>query len=154
MAAGTMWAGPSGQSDTLSGSNAPKPILLTNPEEPQSLALDLSPLMRLGGFIGGCVIDRDTGMMLSSIGGDAELDLELAGALSADIVRAQQASIDMLEQEDKIEDVMVSTRRHYHLMRPLKADPSVFIYTVLDRARANLAVTRIKLRAAELRVHV
>jgi len=118
------------------------------------MSLDLTALSKLGGFMGGCIIDRDTGMMLSSIGGDTGLDLELAGALSADIVNAQQASIDMLELHEAIEDVLVSLAEQYHLMRPLHDDPALFIYVVLDRTRANLAVARIKLKAVEAKVSI
>ena len=80
--------------------------------------------------------------------------MELAGALSADIVNAQQASIDMLELHEAIEDVLVSLAEQYHLMRPLHDDPALFIYVVLDRTRANLAVARIKLKAVEAKVSI
>lgn len=154
MTVSSTWADQASDEPRREQSVGPKPILLTNTGAVPKMSLDISALAKLSGFIGACVIDRDTGMMLSSLGGEAELDLEMAGALSADIVRAQQASIDMLEQNETIEDVLVTVSDHYHLMRPLHDDPTIFIYVVLDRKRSNLAVARIKLKAAEAKVRV
>jgi len=44
---------------------------------------------------------------------------------------------------------LISLGRQYHLLRPLTSNDALFIYVALDRQRANLALARHHLAAAE-----
>jgi hypothetical protein len=48
---------------------------------------------------------------------------------------------------DELDDVMITGRRSYHLVRSLGASASVLAYLRLDRARSNLAAARRELAA-------
>jgi hypothetical protein len=54
-----------------------------------------------------------------------------------------------LNLHDQIEDILITLGRQYHLLRPLATNDALFIYLALDRSRANLALARHMLSAAE-----
>ena len=109
----------------------------------------LSKLTEIEGMIGACIVDSNSGMMLGSIGGSGMLNLELASAGNTEVVRAKRKTIKSLNLNDPIEDILITLGRQYHLLRPLSSNDALFIYIALDRSRANLALARHHLAAAE-----
>jgi len=112
------------------------------------MALDISKLSEVGGFIGACIVDSDTGLMLASDGG-GKLDLEAAGAANTEVVKAKLQAIDALGLDDSIEDILITLGRQYHLIRPLENNPTVFIYVALDKKGANLGMARLQVKNVE-----
>ncbi|QPH56192.1 roadblock/LC7 domain-containing protein [Pontivivens ytuae] len=110
---------------------------------------DLSGLHGLSGFIGACLVDSDSGMVLAKDGG-GKLDMDVAGAANTDVVKAKLRAISSLDLDDNIEDILISLGKQYHLIRPLSDDPSVFLYLALDREQSNLAMARVALRKTDL----
>lgn len=112
------------------------------------MAMDISALDEITGFIGGCVVDSDTGLMLAShsVG---TFDLEAAGAANAEVVKAKNTAIRALGLEDSIEDILITLGKQYHLIRPLDANPTIFIYVSLDKKGANLGMARIQVKKVE-----
>ena len=45
-----------------------------------------------------------------------------------------------------IEDILITLGKHYHIVRPSSRKEGVFIYFVLDKGRANLAMARRKVQ--------
>jgi hypothetical protein len=109
----------------------------------------LTKLMEIEGIIGACIVDSNSGMMLGSAGGSGMLNLELAAAGNTEVVRAKRKTLKSLNLNDGIEDILITLGRQYHLMRPLSSNDALFIYLALDRGRANLALARHYLTAAE-----
>ena len=101
------------------------------------------------GFIGAAVADSDSGMCLGSIGGAGILNVEVAAAGNTEVVRAKRKAMKSLNIRDDIEDMLITLGKQYHLIRPLRTRPVVFIYIAVDRSRANLAMTRYALADAE-----
>jgi predicted regulator of Ras-like GTPase activity (Roadblock/LC7/MglB family) len=112
------------------------------------MSTNIEAISEIDGFIGACLVDSDTGLMLASEGG-GKLDLEAASALNAQVVRAKRSAIESLKLNDVIEDILISLGKQFHLIRPLAANPSVFIYVALDKKQANLGLARIKLKQIE-----
>ncbi len=110
---------------------------------------DITELSELGGFIGACIVDSETGLMLGSVPGQGNFDLEAAGAANTQFVRAKNQAIQALGLKDHIEDILISLSSQYHLIRPLASSPSIFIYVALDRKSANLGLARLKVRQVE-----
>ena len=112
------------------------------------MTFDLSPLRELAGFIGACAVDSDTGMVLA-IDSQGRLDLELAAAGNTEVVRAKRRTIATLNLRDEIEDILISLKTQYHIIRLLRTNDRVFLYVALDRKTANLALARLSIQKVE-----
>ena len=113
------------------------------------MAIDtaLKELMEIDGAIGVALVDFESGMALGSLGGGAQLDLEVAAAGNTEVVRAKMRTIRSLGLDDEIEDILITLGRQYHLIRPVTTrGASLFVYLALDRSRANLALARVHLK--------
>jgi hypothetical protein len=114
-----------------------------------ALADSLHGLLRLPGATYSCVVERDTGRVLAEVGqgeggaGDGE------GVVPYSVARWGTAVAAMFDTTsgDDLDDVMITGRRSYHLVRPLGPTASVLVYLRLDRARSNLAAARRELAA-------
>ena len=77
------------------------------------------------------------------------LDLELAAAGNTEVIRAKRKVANALKLNDKIEDVLSTLGKQYHLLRPLDRNDELFLYLVLDRQKSNLAMARNELKGFE-----
>ncbi len=108
--------------------------------------------MAIEGAQGVALVDWDSGFSLGSLGGGKYLDLDLAAAGNTEVVRAKMRTIESLNLNDTIEDILITLTQQYHLIRLLRnADGTqkMFLYLVLDRAKANLALARHRLTRIE-----
>jgi hypothetical protein len=108
--------------------------------------------MSIAGAVGVALVDYDSGMSLGALGGGDWLNLEVAAAGNTEVVRAKMRVMTALALNDGIEDILITLHRQYHLIRllePAKGSPTLFLYLVLDRERANLALARHYLKRIE-----
>lgn len=110
--------------------------------------VDISKLAEIGGFIGACLVDSETGLMMASEGG-GKLDLEAAGAANTEVVKAKLSAIEMLGLDDHIDDILITLGKQFHLIRPLEKSPKVFLYVALDKKGANLGMARVQVKSVE-----
>jgi predicted regulator of Ras-like GTPase activity (Roadblock/LC7/MglB family) len=110
--------------------------------------MDISRTSEMPGFVGACLVDSDTGLMLTSIGGGT-FDLEAVASFYTHLVQAQLKAISSLKLNETIEDILISLGGQFHLIRPIASHPTVFIFVVLDRTEANLGLARLQLREVE-----
>jgi hypothetical protein len=108
----------------------------------------LPKFIEIDGCIGACIVDSNSGMTLGSVGGNG-LDLEAAAAGNTEVVRAKRKTMKALNLQDSIEDMLITLGKAYHLIRPLQSNDALFIYLVLDKTKANLAMARHQLRQIE-----
>ena len=104
----------------------------------------LATLLTVDGAMSAAVVDSSTGMLLGGAG--SGVDLEVAAAGNTEVVRAKLRTVKSLGLNDDIEDILITLSSQFHIIRPLAKMPEVFIYLVLDRAKANLALARIKVK--------
>ena len=109
---------------------------------------DISALSGMAGFIGGCLVDSETGLMMAAEGG-ANFDLEAAAAGNTEVVKAKHAAKAALGLDDHIEDILITLGTQFHLIRPLSNNPEVFLYVALDKKAANLGMARVQLKNVE-----
>ena len=106
----------------------------------------LDSMLSLDGGMCCALVDANSGMMLGQAG--TGLDLELAAAGNTEVVRAKMKTMSSLKISDKIEDILITLGKQYHIIRPVASKAGLFFYLVLDKSRANLALARRK--AAEV----
>lgn len=107
----------------------------------------LKEVLRIDGALCAALVDSNSGMMLGSVG--TGVDLELAAAGNTEVMRAKLKTMQSLALDDRIEDILITLGKQYHILRPLKSKAGIFIYIVLDRAKANLALARRTCQDAE-----
>ena len=108
----------------------------------------IESLLKTDGALAAAVVDYSSGMLLAGSGTSA-IDLEIAAAGNTEVVRAKMKTMKMLNLNDSIDDVLITLGSQYHLLRPLHKYEGLFLYTVLDKSKSNLALARRGLLEAE-----
>ena len=122
---------------------------LSNKDENTAMAISLKSLTDIDGFVGACLVDSDSGMVLGLEGGGGGLDLEVAAAGNTQVVSAKRKTMKALGLNDKIEDILISLNTQYHVIRPLDSNDAIFVYVALDRNKANLGMARMEIKSFE-----
>jgi hypothetical protein len=112
----------------------------------------LKEAMTTEGALGVALVDWESGMSLGALGGGKYLDLEVAAAGNTEVIRAKMRTMEALRLNDSIEDILITLSKQYHIIRLLKSasgSQNMFLYLVLDRGKANLALARHNLKRIE-----
>ncbi len=107
----------------------------------------LNNLLTIDGALCAALVDSTSGMLLGSVG--SGVDMELAAAGNTEVVRAKNKTMRSLGLADRIDDILVTLGKQYHIIRPVAAHEGVFLYVVLAKDRANLALARRKVQDTE-----
>lgn len=116
----------------------------------------LKDAMQIDGAIGAALVDRTSGMALGIAGGGKDFDLTVAAAANTEVVRAKLRTMEMLNLQERIEDVLITLDSQYHLIRPLtgRSGKGLFLYLALSKDRANLALARHQLKRIEMSLDI
>ncbi|MEU5314244.1 hypothetical protein AB0958_21170 [Streptomyces sp. NPDC006655] len=108
--------------------------------------------MRLPGARGAALVDWTSGLALGTVGEAPGGDHETTAAEAAELARlaAEHGAFstdDDTEISPPVEDLIVSNRDSYHLLRFVVTsfDATVFLHLWLAREDGNLALARIRL---------
>jgi hypothetical protein len=119
---------------------------------PLNIETALKEAMNIEGALGAALVDWESGMPLGTLGGGKYLDLDLAAAGNTEVVRAKMRTMQSLQLNDVIEDILITLGKQYHLIRVMtnaEGAQNLFFYLALDRSKANLALARHQLRRIE-----
>ena len=108
--------------------------------------------MSIDGAMGSCIVEYKSGMVVGIEGGG--VDLELAAAGNSEVVKAKMKTMKSLWIKDEIEDILITLESQLHIIRPSLTHGDLFIYLVLDKERANLALARRKVADIEKTLEV
>jgi hypothetical protein len=118
-----------------------------------NIETSLKDALSIDGAVGVALVDFESGMSLGTLGGGDWLNLDVAAAGNTEVVRAKMRVMTELALDDTIEDILITLGRQYHLIRLIgetgRGGPTLFLYLVLDRSRANLALARHHLKRIE-----
>ncbi|WP_162243104.1 DUF4388 domain-containing protein [Deinococcus sp. Leaf326] len=98
----------------------------------------------IDGAMAAALVDYESGMALGMAG--SGVDLELAAAGNTEVVRAKMRTMDMLGIKGEIEDILITLQSQYHIIY-IVPDRTLFLYLVLAKDKANLAMARYKLKS-------
>lgn len=112
----------------------------------------LEGLVELAGARCAALVDSSSGMVLGHAGSDAELEIAAAG--NTEVVRAQLKSMGTLGSKDAIDDILITLSTQYDIVRPLAANPSIFLYLTMDKNKSNLALARYKVAECEAQLEL
>ncbi|MGW3124436.1 hypothetical protein ACWDBW_46325 [Streptomyces sp. NPDC001107] len=122
-----------------------------------SVEVSLKEMMAgIEGALGAAVVDFTSGMALGTLGGNKDLDLTVAAAGNTDVIRAKVRTMEQLGLKGKIEDILITLDRQYHVIRLVtgRTGNGLFLYLVLDKARSNLAMARHQLKRVEEAIEI
>lgn len=106
----------------------------------------ISDLLTIDGATGAAIVDIASGMALAS-GGNPGFNLDVAAAGNSNVVRAKLNTLSDLGITQGIDDILITLDNEYHLINVLSTDATqgLFMYLVLNKRNANLALARHKL---------
>lgn len=113
-------------------------------------------LTAVEGALGAAVVDYTSGMALGTLGGSKDLDLTIAAAGNTDVVRAMTRTMEQVRVKSSLEDILITLEKQYHLIRLVAArnGNGLFLYLVLDKEHANLAMARHQLKRVEQQLEI
>ncbi|MEO6921045.1 MAG: hypothetical protein ABI171_18845, partial [Collimonas sp.] len=79
----------------------------------------LSKLMEVDGATAVALVDSESGLVLGKEGSGIDLDLAAAG--NTEVVRAKLNTMKSLNISDKIEDILITLTKQYHIIRPVES---------------------------------
>jgi len=107
----------------------------------------LAEIMTIDGARCTSLVDSTSGMVLGEAG--SGVDMELAAAGNSEVVKAKMATMKSLGIKSAIEDILITLDDQYHIIRPMVTQKGLFLYLVLDKSKANLALARRKVQNIE-----
>lgn len=112
-----------------------------------SIKETLTNIMDLEGVMGTCIVDYSSGMVLGKEGGGVDLDLAAAG--NSEVVKAKLKTMKSLGIPGTIQDILITLDSQYHIIRPAANLKNLFLYVVMKKDKANLALCRRKVQSIE-----
>ena len=112
-----------------------------------SVTDSIKTLLSIDGATAAAIVDSNSGMVLGKDGSGVNLDLAAAG--NTEVVRAKLKTMKALGIKGGIEDILITLDNQYHVIRPSATKDGLFIYLVLDKSKANLAMARYKVTEVE-----
>ena len=103
-------------------------------------------MMSINGSIAAAVIDWQSGMTLG-MRTNGDFDIELAAAGNAEVVKAKMETMKSLGDRGTIVDMLITLTDQLHIISMVESQPELFLYAVLDGAKANLALARNKMQS-------
>jgi serine/threonine protein kinase len=117
-------------------------------------SVDISGLNEINGFIGGWLVDSESGFVMVGEGGGDAFDLEATMSANVGVARANFNAIDKLKLKDRLDDILISLGNELHLIRPLESTPKVFLCVALDKEAANPGLARLQMKRVEQSVRL
>jgi CheY-like chemotaxis protein len=105
-------------------------------------------LRRVDGYTASCLVDSSSGVILGADGHVDGFDLQNVVAGYSELYRVKCAAVRDIAPDDKLEDIVLTFARQYHVLHAVFGQPVCFLYVVFER-KGNLALITRALAAAE-----
>lgn len=125
---------------------APAPVVRPRRPTTRASAPDISALRRIGGFVGGWLVDSETGSVMASETAPNDTDHPDTMSMAISMAKANLKALCHGHQEDRVDDILISLGRRMHLIRPLDGSSRLCMCIALDSENANPLMARMQLR--------
>ncbi len=105
----------------------------------------LADILTLKGALAASLFDWESGMVLGT-DTNKKFNIELASAGNAEVIKAKMDTMNSLEIEGTIEDILITLDSQIHVLHVMESNPELVLYLALDRSQGNLALARNKLK--------
>lgn len=78
-----------------------------------------------------------------------EEDVHIAAASITEVVQTEKGVIHSLRLDDVIDDILISGKIYYHVIRPFEKRPDIYIYCSINRSTGNLVMAPMIIRRVE-----
>jgi len=103
-------------------------------------------LMKFDSSIAAMIVDSDTGMVLAAKASKG-FDPELAAAGNTRVIQAQRDTMNLLDIDGEIHDVLITLDAQLHIIHPVPEHREIFGYLIVSKsAGMNLALARSLLK--------
>ena len=110
----------------------------------------LGSLLKLDGLIGCALVDAGTGLVMAhETRVEQSIDMELAAAAAAQVLRAQRDAARSMGLTDPIDELITTAGSRNILIRALQRHAELFIVALFEKHRTNLALARFQLLEVE-----
>jgi hypothetical protein len=100
----------------------------------------LASLTALDGTLAAAVVDGNSGKVLGKTGNAEGLDL--AANINTSVMRSKLHGVRHLGIQEDLEDIIITSTQHYHLVTFIRSKPGFFIYLGMDKQTGNLGAAR------------
>jgi CheY-like chemotaxis protein len=107
-----------------------------------AVASCLRKIGEISGVLGAAFIDFHSGETLGAITRDAGFETVASARANLEMLRAKVAMISSLGLIDTIEDIVITTRHQYYVLRMSARLSRQFVFVALSRDHATLALAR------------
>jgi CheY-like chemotaxis protein len=118
-------------------------------EQRSNVVAKLNRLEHVDGFLAAALFDIEARSCVAAVERDGTVKISAAAGGHAELVEAKLKTIARLALNDNLEDIVISLRQQYHLLRLCRRQPRLFFMLALDRGNANLAMARYVLSDVE-----
>lgn len=109
----------------------------------------LHKLERLEGFRAVALYDMDTASAIASIDHGASAPIARLVAGHVEVLESKRRTVAALGFDDELEDIVITLKDEYHLLRLCRQHRQAFFFLTLDRQASNLAMARYVLASVE-----
>ena len=110
----------------------------------------LAGLLKLDGLIGCALVDAATGLVMAhETRAEQSIDMELAAAAAAQVLRTQRDAARSMGLTDPIDELITTAGARNILIRALQRHAELFIVALFEKHRTNLALARFQLLEVE-----
>ena len=117
-----------------------------HPEVQVTIARLLAEAMKLDGAIGAAVAHWELNHTLGALGEGSPPRADLAVTGNCRVMRALMTSMLRLGLRGQVQDILITLDEQSHILWPISQYDGLFLYMAIDRARGNLALTRLRLQ--------
>jgi CheY-like chemotaxis protein len=110
----------------------------TKPQEETDADGILAEAVKIDGAIGAALVQAASGKVLGHIA-VGRVEMERPARIAEELAQAA------LQLDDRVEDIMLTLGKQYHVIRFLGPAQDLFVHLVLDRERASLGMARQQL---------